>query len=200
MNRTGKNRLASRGLAYIAASVIVLPVLAGCGSGGGNQANLPPIDNSRAQRMGGVGGGNMGYGQPQQNRGMSTGKKVALLAGAAALYYMYRKNQQKKQAGQLNGEPQYYLSRNGRVYYRDQSGRAHWVSPPQGGIQVPAAEAYQYREFQGYNGQSTGRDLMGLGTDQMGGAGGGMGGYGGARGGYGGGGVGAGAGAYGGGY
>lgn len=87
---------------------------------------------------------------------MSTGKKVMLLAGAAALYYMYKKNQEKKAQGQLQGQPQYYLSKNGRVYYRDQNNQAHWVTPPAQGFQVPYDEAQQYSQFQGYNGQSTG--------------------------------------------
>lgn len=150
-------------LALAASAVLVAPIVAGCGSGGGNQSNLPPIDNSRAMRMDPRMNSPMGgYPQQQQQRGMSTGKKVALLAGAAALYYMYRKNQEKKQQGQLNGQPQYYLSRNGRVYYRDQNGRAVWVTPPRGGIQVPAEEAYRYRDFQGYEGRSDGRTLQDL--------------------------------------
>ena len=57
---------------------------------------------------------------------------------------------------------QYYLSKNGRVYYRDAQHRAHWVTPPPEGIQVPEAQAQQYRDFQGYNNSATGRDLTGL--------------------------------------
>ncbi|AIE86195.1 hypothetical protein [Fimbriimonas ginsengisoli] len=156
--------LASRALAIVAASVLVAPMVAGCGSGGSNSgANLPPVDDSRPQTMSNSG---YGYGQaPQQNRGMSTKTKVAILAGAAALYYMYRKNKQRQEAGQLNGQPTYFLSKNGRVYYRDQSGQAHWVTPPPQGIQVPYDEAQQYRDYQGYNNQSTGRDLTGLGIE-----------------------------------
>ena len=45
---------------------------------------------------------------------MSTKKKLVLLAGAAALFYMYKKHQAK--AGQ---QIQYYRSKNGRVYYRE---------------------------------------------------------------------------------
>ena len=97
-----------------------------------------------------------------QAQGMSTKKKLVILAGAAALYYLYKRNQAKKAAGQTD-EPQYYLSKNGRVYYRDAQGRAHWVTAPPSGIQVPYDEAYQYRDFQGYNNQTTGRDLIGLG-------------------------------------
>lgn len=152
-------RLSSKTMATMAAATLIAPVMIGCGSGGGSAANLPPVDDSR----GGYAPTYGGQPQQQQNRGMSTGQKVAILAGAAALYYMYKKNKEKRAAGDTS-QPQYYLSSNGRVYYRDAQGRAHWVTPPQGGIQVPMSEAQQYRDFQGYNGQSTGRDLMGLGS------------------------------------
>jgi hypothetical protein len=96
---------------------------------------------------------------------MSTGQKVILLAGAAALYYMYQKNQQAHAKGNT-GEPQYYLSKNGRVYYREAGGRVHWVTPPKEGIMVPSEEANQYQQFEGYQGQASGRDLAGIGTAQ----------------------------------
>ena len=164
MNPTIPNWLQSRALAAVAASALALPMI-GCGSGTPSGVNQPPIDASRP----------MGYSSqamPTQapRQGMSTGKKVMLLAGAAALYYMYKKNQEKKAAGQLNGQPQYYLSKNGRVYYRDNTGRAVWVTPPAQGIQVPYDEAQQYSQFQGYNNQSTGTtDLSRFATQGMGG-------------------------------
>jgi hypothetical protein len=96
---------------------------------------------------------------------MSNGQKVVLLAGAAALYYMYKKNQEARQAGNTS-EPQYYLSKNGRVYYREKGGRVHWVTPPAGGVQVPATEASQYEQYQGYQGRDTGRNLAGLTTTE----------------------------------
>jgi hypothetical protein len=113
--------------------------------------NSPPIDDTQ----GGYsqsGGYQQAPAQPRQT-GMSNKQKMVMLAGAAALYYMYKKNQNSQQG------PQYYLSKNGRVYYRDAQGRAHWVTPPREGIYVPAQEAYQYREFQGYNNNPHGRDL-----------------------------------------
>lgn len=169
MKTNRKGWLASRAMAFLAAGVLVAPILAGCGSNNAADnrpagANLPPIDDSRAMRYGNP-GGNYGYGQPQgipSRRGMSTGQKLAVLAGAAALYYMYRKNQEKKSTGQLNGEPVYYLSKNGRVYYRDANGQAHWVTPPPQGIEVPATEAMQYRDFQGYNNNPNGLTLESL--------------------------------------
>lgn len=174
MNQTIFERLQSRALAVVAASALVLPMI-GCGSGTPSGVNQPPMDASRP----------MGYStqtmpaQNTQRRGMSGGQKMMLLAGAAALYYMYKKNQEKKAAGQLNGQPQYYLSKNGRVYYRDNTGRAVWVTPPSQGIQVPYDEAQQYSQFQGYNNQTTGySDLSrfaGSGAGMGGGMGNGMG-------------------------
>jgi hypothetical protein len=99
---------------------------------------------------------------PEQT-GMSTRKKVVLLAGAAALYYLYKKHQNAKE--QVGPEGQYYLSKNGRVYYRDAEHRAHWVTPPPDGITVPADQAREFSDFQGYENKSTGRDLQGLAND-----------------------------------
>ena len=93
---------------------------------------------------------------------MSTRGKLIVLAGAAAAYYMYKHHHATAATGE---ESQYYLSKNGRVYYRDAEHRAHWVMPPPGGIQVPASEAQQYEGFQGYDNRSTGRDLVGVGSD-----------------------------------
>lgn len=95
----------------------------------------------------------------QAKQGLSTGQKVAILAGAAALFYLYNQHKNKKEQG---AKGKYYLSKNGRVYYRDAEGRAQWVTPPPGGIRVPEEQARQYQDFQGYNGRTTGRDLTDL--------------------------------------
>lgn len=139
-----------RSTSLLLSALMTVPVLASCG--GSNQSNLPPIDDSRTN--------NTSYSTPQaQRKGISNGQKVAILAGAAALYYLYNQHQNRQGAG---AEGQYYLSKNGRVYYRDAQGRPHWVTPPREGIQVPAAQAERYREFQGYNGRQSGRDLRSL--------------------------------------
>ncbi|MBD1937665.1 hypothetical protein [Microcoleus sp. FACHB-68] len=143
-----------RPLALLLTALLALPLFTACSSQ--TAAPPPPVDDTR--------GGSVPYNSPQQPRarqGLSNTQKVAILAGAAALYYLY--NQQKNAKGQ-GPQGQYYLSKNGRVYYRDAQNRPHWVTPPQGGIQVPEAEAQQYRDFQGYNNQPTGRDLTGLGS------------------------------------
>lgn len=142
-------------LSMLLSALLVLPLVTSC-----RDASVPPpVDDSR--------GAARPYpsAQPTRvNRGMSNGQKVALLAGAAALYYLY--NQHKNSQGQ-GPQGQYYLSKNGRVYYRDAQHRAHWVTPPPEGIQVPEAEAQQYRDFQGYNNSPTGRTLEGMGADQV---------------------------------
>jgi len=74
--------------------------------------------------------------------GLSTKQTVLLLAGAAAVYYLYKKHQ-KAQGDGPNGR--YFLSKNGRVYYRDmKTGAFHWVDPPKEPIAVPAQEYQQY--------------------------------------------------------
>jgi len=91
---------------------------------------------------------------PQPQQGMSTRNKVLLVAGAAALYYLYKRHQNAQGEG-VNGR--YYRSKNGRIYYRDmKTGAYHWVDPPQQPIQVPADEYERYtgqRVNPGYGGQ-----------------------------------------------
>jgi len=137
---------------WIASGLIVIMVAAtsfGCG----RAEPPPPVDDSQRGSTSST----------PERAGMSTGKKVVMLAGAAALYYLYKKHQNAK--SETGPDSQYYLSKNGRVYYRDAEHRAHWVTPPPGGITVPADQAHEYREFQGYENSSSGRDLRGLGTD-----------------------------------
>lgn len=148
-----------RSAAFLATCVLVSQSLVGCGSSNTpNTSNLPAIDDSSRYSS------KQPVAQPRQ--GMSNGKKVALLVGAAALYYMYNKNQQAKRNGNTS-QPQYYMSKNGRVYYREKGGRVHWVTPPSEGIQVPIAEASQYQNFQGYEGRTNGRDLAGIGNNPL---------------------------------
>jgi hypothetical protein len=123
--------------------------LAGCS----RAAPPPPVDDTQ--------GGRPAYPSQPARRGLSTGQKVALLAGAAALYYLYNKHKNAKGTGPTG---QLYRSKNGRVYYRDSEGRAHWVTPPSQGIQVPADEAQQYSGYQGYNGQTSGETFGGFGA------------------------------------
>ncbi|MDB4975610.1 MAG: hypothetical protein JWN48_3951 [Myxococcaceae bacterium] len=135
------------GALVLALSLAVLPA-AGCGK----DQPPPAVDDTQQAST-----------AAPEKTGMSTGKKVVLLAGAAALYYLYKKHQNA--AAQEGPEGQYYLSKNGRVYYRDAEHRAHWVTPPPGGISVPESQAQEFRDFQGYDNRATGRDLSGLAAD-----------------------------------
>lgn len=117
----------------------------------------PPVDDTAGGRR-----APMPAPAEQPRSGLSTGTKIVMLGGAAALYYLYRKHQNSAGAGE---EGQYYLSKNGRVYYRDAEHRAHWVTPPPQGISVPESEAREYAPFQGYDNRQTGRDLSGLADD-----------------------------------
>lgn len=147
---------AMRPLSILLVSSLLSPVLlAGCGSN--QQASAPPPPRDATA-------GEMNRMSPQAaatKRGMSTKQKMVLLAGAAALYWLYKKNQAKVAAGQTN--VQYYLSKNGRIYYRDpKTKQAIWVTPPKEPIYVPADQAGDYEGMQGYNGSNSGRDLTGL--------------------------------------
>lgn len=103
--------------------------------------------------------------------GMSKGKKVAMVAGAALLYYLYRKhtaNQKTQQAQQpvrpgLGGvantrntvarRPQLYRSKNGGVYYRDARNKPVWLTVPNRPVQVPLSELQRYApDYQRYRG------------------------------------------------
>lgn len=99
-------------------------------------------------------------GQPKQ--GMSTGKKVLLVGGAALLYYLYKKHQAKatEQAnmnpgnGQVASRPQQlYRSKNGGIYYRDANGKPVWLTVPNQAVQVPQSEVARYApDWQKYRG------------------------------------------------
>jgi outer membrane protein assembly factor BamE (lipoprotein component of BamABCDE complex) len=119
-------------LRYVAAALagMIFLSIAGCGGqnvNAGSDVNQGPYGAPQ---------------QPQQRQGMSTRQKVMLVAGAAALYYLYQKHKNKQGEG---AQGRYYRSKNGRVYYRDlKTGKYQWVDPPQQPIQVPADEYQQY--------------------------------------------------------
>ncbi|MBH8560677.1 hypothetical protein I8748_00375 [Nostoc sp. CENA67] len=145
-----KSKIATRFLAVLLSALLTVPLLSSCTGGSRTASPPPPVDDTAGRTV------SDRTNQPQAKKGLSTGQKVAILAGAAALYYLYN---QHKNAQTEGAQGKYYLSKNGRVYYRDAEHRAHWVTPPSEGIRVPESEAQQYRDFQGYNGRTTGRDL-----------------------------------------
>ena len=151
MNTVYKERkIVSRLLAVLLSALLTVPLLSSCG-GGSKTAAPPPVDDTVGRTVSDR--------QTEAKKGLGTGQKVAILAGAAALYYMYN---QHKNAPKEGAQGKYYLSKNGRVYYRDAENGAHWVTPPSEGIRVPESQAQQYRQFQGYNGSTSGRDLTGI--------------------------------------
>jgi hypothetical protein len=151
--------LSKRAMALALSAAVAGAPFAGCTNSDHRQEVPPPVDDTRG-------------GQVEPTRKpvdddrprISTKTKLVVLAGAAALYYLYKKHKSAQQQEGVDG--QYYLSKNGRVYYRDAEHRAHWVTPPPNGITVPEAEAAEFRDFQGYNHQPTGRDLTSLAPDQ----------------------------------
>jgi len=141
--------------------LLTFPLFAACGDSQVTSADQPSTYNPRAETYNPR--SDRQYAPPQNrtrvNQGLNNKQKVAILAGAAALYYLYNQHRNRQEQGP---EGQYYLSKNGRVYYRDAQRRVHWVTPPAEGIRVPEAEARRYQDFQGYNGRETGRDLRDL--------------------------------------
>ena len=147
-----------RPMAWMLSVLLISPVFTACGSR--NSSVPPPVDDSRV----GSSTQNVPAARPPEakKKGLSTGQKVAILAGAAALFYLYNKHKNKQEKG---AQGKYYLSKNGRIYYRDEKNQAHWVTPPKEGIQVPESEAQKYRDFQGYNNSSSGRTLNDVAKD-----------------------------------
>jgi hypothetical protein len=136
--------------------LLTFPLFAACGDSQVTSPAQPPTYDTRSDRQSAP---SQTQSRTRVNQGLSNKQKVAILAGAAALYYLYNQHRNRQEQGP---EGQYYLSKNGRVYYRDAQHRVHWVTPPAEGIRVPEAEARRYQEFQGYNGRQTGRDLQDL--------------------------------------
>ena len=173
MIQTLQTRRSPRLLAWTLAALMGGPLLAGlagCGSKDNGAAQTPTqaAQNSYPPPNGPVNPNSTRAGQPMQpqaKQGMSTRNKVILVAGAALLYYLYKKHQaaQQAQAGaqgngmQGNGaQPQLYRSSNGGVYYRDPQNpqKVTWLTVPNQPVQVPERELQQYApDYQRYQGQ-----------------------------------------------
>jgi hypothetical protein len=169
MIQTLQTRRPPRLVAWALAALMAGPILTGMTGCGNNNAGgtttpaattssapaPPPTMNSAAPM-----GNTMAPASKTKKTGMSTGEKtVIVLAGAALLYYLYRKHQaaQQAQGTMTNGQPQLYRSQNGGVYYRDPKNPQHvvWLTVPNQPVQVPAAEVQQYApDYQQYQGQS----------------------------------------------
>ena len=78
------NRLASLSVIVFLSTLLTVPLLNSCGGGSQNAAS-PPINDSVDRNL----NNRVPVNQPQARRGLNTGQKVAILAGAAGLYYLY---------------------------------------------------------------------------------------------------------------
>lgn len=137
--------------------LFVLPLIAGCGSKGDQTASAPTDTTVTAPGTPSTTPPPM-TATPAAKPGMSrTEKTVIVLAGAALLYYLYKKHQAQQQAAGAtgaNGSPQLYRSSNGGIYYRDAQHRAVWVTSPAQQMQVPASDVQQYApDYNQYQGQ-----------------------------------------------
>ena len=152
----------ARPIALFTTSAILVPtLLAGCGGAKQEDTTPAPIDRSTTAPPPAKGSANA------PKAGLTTKQKMVALAGAAALYYVYRKYQNSKTASGV----QYYQSKtNGRIYYRDPKNpkQAIYVTPPSAPVMVPESEASQYQGYAGYNNQMSGNKFGGYGYDQNG--------------------------------
>ena len=172
MIQTLQTRRAPRLLAWALAASMGGPLfaaLAGCGSkdnGAGQSASAPAVGSSAPMAVpAGQPGASAPPGQAAQpaapaKQGMSTRNKVILVAGAALLYYLYKKHQaaQQAQAGAAvsGSQPQLYRSSNGGVYYRDPQNpqKVTWLTVPNQPVQVPESDLQQYApDYRKYQGQ-----------------------------------------------
>lgn len=144
---------------FTTGAILVPTLLAGC-SGGAQQNMTPPPAMDRSTSAPPPALGTTGAAKP----GLTTKQKVVLLAGAAALYYAYRKYNEHNKATSATGVQYYQSKANGRIYYRDpKTHQAIYVTPPTQPISVPANEAAQYQSYAGYNQQPQGQNFGGYG-------------------------------------
>lgn len=163
MIQTLQTRRSPRFLALALTALMCGPLLmglTGCGnkvadSGTANGGYAPPANVPSGPNASANPGGPA---QPAK-QGMSNGKKaVIVLAGAALLYYLYKKHQasQQAQAGTAGKSPQLYRSANGGVYYRDPQNpqKVTWLTVPDKPVAVPADQVQQYApDYQQYQGK-----------------------------------------------
>lgn len=159
----------SRWVALTLVATLALPTLAltaGCGHGSDNNAGQsetnsgPMVSNSPMTPSGQTAGR---PGAAPAKRGLSTKQKAVLLAGAALLFYLYKRDQANNAAAAAAqnggsampaGHPQLYREdapgpNKGAIYYRDANHKVVWLSAPAQGVQIPADQVQQY--LPGYN-------------------------------------------------
>lgn len=165
MIQTLQTRRSPRYLAWALSALLLGPVLVsltGCGNKGADTSTSSATPFQTADTTAPASSMAPATAPTPQKKGMSKGEKtVIVLAGAALLYYLYKKHQaaQQAQAGtQGSGaQPQLYRSSNGGVYYRDPQNpqKVTWLTAPSQPVQVPASEVQQYApDYEKYQGQS----------------------------------------------
>ena len=156
-------RFLSWGLA-VSLAFPVVALLAGCGNNSGGTSAPPPAAPVSSAPPSNMAPRTMGTQPAPPKPGMSRTKKaVIILAGAALLYYLYKKHQaaQTPQGSAAGGaQPQLYREEKGpntgAIYYRDpQTHTVVWVTAPSQPIAVPADQVQQYApDYQQYQGQA----------------------------------------------
>lgn len=130
-------------LALVASFALpTLTVTAGCGNK--NADNTSTVSNSAPGPM---------TSTPPAKAGLTGKQKVVLLAGAALLFYLYKRYQKQDAAAVQNGaggKPQLYREKKGpnkgAIYYRknDANHTVVWLKAPPQGVQVPEDQVQQY--------------------------------------------------------
>ncbi len=154
MTKHLKQAACTRAVAWLIAVCMMLPLAAGCGSKGDQSSSAPTQNVAPAPTD--TSGANTAAPAQTPKPGMSNTKKaVIVLAGAALLYYLYKKHQAQQQAaGATGAQGQLYQSKNGGIYYRDAQHRPVWVTAPAQQVSVPAADVQQYApDYQQYQGR-----------------------------------------------
>jgi len=148
---------ASRFIALALVATFALPTLAftsGCGRSDNAQVSTNSAPGNSAP-------GPMMNSQPPRS-GMTGKQKVVLLAGAALLFYLYKRYQSQNAAAQnggAGGKPQLYREEKGpnkgAIYYRknDANHTVVWLQAPAQGVNVPADQVQQY--LPDYNGNNS---------------------------------------------
>lgn len=134
-------------------------MLAGCGNNGADNSNAPTTSAGGATNA----PPSMTSAPPPAKPGLSTKQKVVLLAGAALLFYLYKRDVAQNAKAAQNGagaKPQLYREEKGpnagAIYYRknDPSHTVVWVTAPSGTVAVPADQVQQYLpDYQQYQRQ-----------------------------------------------
>ena len=140
---------ASRFVALALVASLALPTLAvtaGCGKNNADNGSSTTVTNATPA-------GPDTTAPAPVKAGLTGKQKVVLLAGAALLFYLYKRYQKQDAAAAQNGaggKPQLYREEKGpnkgAIYYRknDANHTVVWLKAPPQGVQVPEDQVQQY--------------------------------------------------------